>query len=121
MKPSEVLQEALTELKKGPGGWTKHEYAKNAVGAAVSPGHVSAICRCAIGHLLHAGGVDKIYEKWPTEVNTGVRYLSKAITGKLPKHGHEDVASFNDKDETKYEDVVAIFEKAVVMAKKVGR
>lgn len=114
MKPSEVLQEALTELKKGPQTWTQEEYAKDAAGGVVDPTSPDAVCRCAIGHVMAVVG--------PHE--DALRYLTKVVEDlpRLPKrYSHAAIAGKNDSDETKYEDVVAIFEKAVVMAKKVGR
>ena len=124
MKPSEILQAALTELEKGPQTWTKGEYATDKDDKIVQPGSEQATCRCAIGHVLYAGGIKEDFSKWSTDVENSLRYIGKAITKVLPKNvcsAHYKISVFNDADETTYEQVVEKFKTAIVMAKKVGR
>lgn len=102
MKPSDILIKALQFIEK-PENWTQGAYARDIFGNDVgSQNHPSAFCFCSVGALRKASPSD--YIGYRDAYNT----LVKATAFRIP--------DFNDTHT--HEEVLAMFKKAIKLAKK---
>lgn len=111
METVEILQKAR-ELISDESRWTQGSYAREKTKAGdsfeyVNPSSVDALCRCALGALHCASGID-----WNSDGSVrlpGEEYLVVAMGG------HE-VALFNDTHS--HADVLAAFDRAIAAARE---
>jgi hypothetical protein len=118
------------ELLSDPERWTKGCAARTASpgkglsGIHVDPTHASAACWCSIGALRRAAGhknVDGTSYYGPATFPaylSALRILGKAIEPGCEAHNATMVVAVtNDAENTKHADVLAMFDKAIALAK----
>lgn len=99
-----MLKNALTILKEArelvSRGWTQGFYARGHYGSPVSVDSNSAICFCALGAVVRIG-------------NDNFNFIraKDVLTANLVDF--DSVISFNDHPDTKFDDVIALFDRAI--------
>lgn len=99
MKPSEALRKGLAKL--GPNGehWIQRDWARDARGTAVWPTDSRACSFCSGGALKSVVGGN---------FDASLKFLQSAVDG--------SVAYFNDRTESTFPEIKAMFEKAIALA-----
>lgn len=101
----EILRKAKA-LIDAPEKWTQRQYARNHAGDPICVLDDSATCFCVVGALARSAEVE------PHEIEGGPFFdlLRDACGG--------GVISFNDREYTCHDDVMAIFDRAIELASK---
>lgn len=81
--------------------WTQKNFARNSNGEPVGPKDNCAVCWCIEGAVLSFNDYSKSHME-------AVSFLNKAA--------NKDLWAFNDKDDTSFEDVKQLIEKAISLA-----
>lgn len=105
MKRSEILTQAR-DLISDPARWTRGVYARDAEGRETASRSESAVCWCVHGAIRKVTG--SVYDT----LFSG-RYAQAA----LPE-GYSEVHEFNDDPKTTHSDVLALFDRAIKLAKR---
>lgn len=118
MKNSEILINARKVIEK-PENWTKRVLATDSTGKKVYPLSEKAVCFCSIGAVERASGFN--YRKIGSIYNNDcVELLNRAVV-KLKLHSYGHMWLFNDRPDTKHEDVLKVFDEAIELAKEIEK
>lgn len=109
MKTSEILIKAKAIISN-PDKWTQGAFARNYDGEEVSPISSQAVCFCSIGALKASVGKDQ------SEVTMFYLVNARDYLMKATPDGY--IAVFND--EHTHEEVMAVWDKAIKLAKLSG-
>lgn len=107
MKASETLTKALEILDNGK-KWCKGYFAQNANGVFVEPEDESACAYCAMGAIC------KVKDGF---LQGALEYMRHVL--QLEKFT-ENITRFNDSADTTFDDVKAVFERAIQLAQAEG-
>lgn len=115
MKTSTVLKRSLDVLNEN--GWTQGGYARNKWRHQVLPTSPSAVKFCAYGAVCRVTGYDgKNLFLEPPMFSSATRFLTDAVRDVTGNHWMS-LDDFNDDPQTKREDVVRVFKRAIRLAK----
>lgn len=110
-----ALLKAARALLAKKGVWTKHHYALNAKGEGVNEHSKTACQFCSIGGLNHVAGKRQNKVAFDNRI-TARHLLGQAVPQKV-KNEIRSVIGFNDAGDTTVKDVLAMYDKAIKLAK----
>jgi len=118
MKPSEILSEARN-LLSDPDRWTQWYYARDEKGNHRQAQSKDAVCFCSIGAIMKASGREtSIHQK---HTGQDLEYLAQAM--RPDRQGMsvgQAITRFNDASDRSHKEVLAAFDKAIVIAQTEG-
>lgn len=123
MKTSTVLKRALKVLEgDGPRpAWTKDTLARNKYRHEVRVTNPNAVKFCAIGAVSRVLGVNAAEENSP-QLEDAIGYLRSEVPVNPNSWSPWDtwIDTFNDREDTKFEDIRQLFKRAIKAAKGDG-
>lgn len=103
-----ILRSARKLIER-PENWTKGTVARDALGFPVPALSKEAACYCAFGATMVIEGPGRITDA-PIYLDDAAKVLSAGL--------HDFVSYFNDDDATKHSDILALFDKAILLAEE---
>lgn len=111
--PAQILRDARA-LIDTPGKWTQYTYARTALGTKTDASSPRAVCYCASGAINRVESrISVPFEDKAPAAKRARKYLSAAIPGSILH-----VPSFNDRSNTTHDDIMALFDRAILSAEK---
>ena len=104
---------AVREKISRPESWTKHDYAKDVNGEAVSPIAPEAVCWCIRGAIASVEGIDGDEGDDGDQAFFALGPIGAAV---FEKTGDRLIAGFNDT--STHEEVLAVLDRAVEIARE---
>lgn len=109
MSIAEILTKAK-ELISVPERWTQSTYARDQYGCHINATNPAATCWCSLGAIRRAARDARLHQMFEDE-HAAKHYLECAL-------GNRYIAAFNDAPERTHAEVMAMFDRAIELAKQ---